>query len=97
MTLLDAEMETLTQLDIDPSDQVIEPAVTDVNGYPNQPGETFFTLGLGKDKIEALKKAKFIAITTTFLGSGKMQKIYDVSTISVSTVIDFEYEVKMGK
>ncbi|MEY3859796.1 MAG: hypothetical protein RIS50_77, partial [Bacteroidota bacterium] len=53
--------------------------------------------GLGKEKIEALKKAKFIAITTTFLGSGKMQKIYDVSSISVSTVVDFEYEVKMGR
>ncbi len=97
LTLLDAEMGSLTELDIDPSDQVIEPAVTDVNGYPSQPGETFFTLGLGKDKIEALKKAKFIAITTTFLGSGQMQKIYDVSSISVSTVVDFEYEVKMGK
>jgi hypothetical protein len=97
LTLLDAEMGSLTELDIDPSDQVIEPAVTDVNGYPSQPAETFFTLGLGKDKIEALKKAKFIAITTTFMGSGQMQKIYDVSSISVSTVVDFEYEVKMGK
>jgi len=97
LTLLDAEMGSLTELDIDPSDQVIEPAVTDVNGYPSLPAETFFTLGLGKDKIEALKKAKFIAITTTFMGSGQMQKIYDVSSISVSTVVDFEYEVKMGK
>ena len=47
--------------------------------------------------MAALKSAKFIAITTTLVGSGQMQKIYDVSSISVSTVVDFEYEVKMGK
>jgi hypothetical protein len=69
----------------------------DGNGYPTQSSDTYFTLGLGRDKIDALKKAKFIGITTTFTGSGQMQKIYDVCSISVSTVIDFEYEVKMGK
>jgi hypothetical protein len=97
MSLLDEGLAFLTSLDIDPSDQVIEPAILDDKGYPLQSGDTYFTLGLGKEKIEALKKAKFIAITTTFLGSGKMQKIYDVSSISVSTVVDFEYEVKMGR
>jgi hypothetical protein len=47
--------------------------------------------------MAALKSAKFIAITTTLVGSGKMMKIYDVSSISVSTTVDFEYEAQMGR
>ena len=47
--------------------------------------------------MDALKKAKFIAITTTLTGDGKMQKLYDNSTISISTTVDFEYEVRYGK
>jgi hypothetical protein len=97
LTLLDDQMNLLTPLEIDPGDQVITAGLVDGNGYPTQSSDTYFTLGLGRDKIEALKKAKFIGITTTFTGSGQMQKIYDVCSISVSTVIDFEYEVKMGK
>jgi hypothetical protein len=97
MNLLDDQLNYLESLDIDPKDQIIEACEVDANGYPLDAVETVFTLGLGKEKMAALKSAKFIAITTTLVGSGQMQKIYDVSSISVSTVVDFEYEVKMGK
>ena len=97
MNLLDDQLNYLESLDIDPKDQIIEACEVDAKGYPLDAVETVFTLGLGKEKMAALKSAKFIAITTTLVGSGQMQKIYDVSSISVSTVVDFEYEVKMGK
>ena len=97
MNLLDDQLNYLESLDIDPKDQIIEACEVDAKGYPLDAVETIFTLGLGKEKMAALKSAKFIAITTTLVGSGQMQKIYDVSSISVSTVVDFEYEVKMGK
>ena len=97
MNLLDDQLNYLESLDIDPKDQIIEACAVDAKGYPLDAVETVFTLGLGKEKMAALKSAKFIAITTTLVGSGQMQKIYDVSSISVSTVVDFEYEVKMGK
>lgn len=97
MNLLDDQLNYLESLDIDPKNQIIEACEVDAKGYPLDAVETVFTLGLGKEKMAALKSAKFIAITTTLVGSGQMQKIYDVSSISVSTVVDFEYEVKMGK
>jgi len=50
-----------------------------------------------REKIDALMKAKFIAITTTLKGDGKMQKLYDNSSIGISTTVDFEYEVRYGK
>ena len=97
MDLLDEQMNYLTTLDIDPSDQVIVAGEMDAKGYPTVSGETAFTIGLSKEKIISLKSAKFMAITTTLLGTGNMMKIYDVSTIAVSTVVDFEYEAQMGR
>ncbi len=49
-------------------------------GYPTAPSETVFSIGISRDKVDALKRAKFIAITTTLTGDGKMQKLYDNST-----------------
>jgi hypothetical protein len=97
MNLLDDQLNFIESLDIDPQDQIIEACEVDAKGYPLDAVETVFTLGLGKDKMAALKSAKFIAITTTLVGSGKMMKIYDVSSISVSTTVDFEYEAQMGR
>jgi hypothetical protein len=97
MNLLDDQLNYIESLDIDPQDQIIEACEVDAKGYPLDAVETVFTLGLGKDKMAALKSAKFIAITTTLVGSGKMMKIYDVSSISVSTTVDFEYEAQMGR
>jgi hypothetical protein len=97
MNLLDDQLNFIESLDIDPQDQIIEACEVDAKGYPLEAVETVFTLGLGKDKMAALKSAKFIAITTTLVGSGKMMKIYDVSSISVSTTVDFEYEAQMGR
>jgi hypothetical protein len=97
MNLLDDQLNFIESLDIDPQDQIIEACEVDAKGYPLDAVETVFTLGLGKEKMAALKSAKFIAITTTLVGSGKMMKIYDVSSISVSTTVDFEYEAQMGR
>lgn len=97
MNLLDDQLNFIESLDIDPQDQIIEACEVDAKGYPLGAVETVFTLGLGKEKMAALKSAKFIAITTTLVGSGKMMKIYDVSSISVSTTVDFEYEAQMGR
>jgi hypothetical protein len=97
MNLLDDQLNYIESLDIDPQDQIIEACEVDAKGYPLDAVETVFTLGLGKEKMAALKSAKFIAITTTLVGSGKMMKIYDVSSISVSTTVDFEYEAQMGR
>ena len=97
MNLLDDQLNYIEALDIDPQDQIIDACEVDAKGYPLDAVETVFTLGLGKEKMAALKSAKFIAITTTLVGSGKMMKIYDVSSISVSTTVDFEYEAQMGR
>ena len=97
LMLLDDKEQGIASLDIDPADNVIEPGVVDANGYPTAQSETVFSIGIGRDKVDALKKAKFIAITTTLTGDGKMQKLYDNSTISISTTVDFEYEVRYGK
>jgi hypothetical protein len=97
LMLLDDKEQGIASLDIDPADNVIEPGVVDANGYPTAQSETVFSIGIGRDKVDALKKAKFIAITTTLTGDGKMKKLYDNSTISISTTVDFEYEVRYGK
>jgi hypothetical protein len=97
LMLLDEKEQGIATLDIDPSNNVIEPGVVDARGYPIAPSETVFSIGIGRDKVDALKKAKFIAITTTLTGDGKMQKLYDNSSIGISTTVDFEYEVRYGK
>jgi hypothetical protein len=97
LMLLDEKEQGITSLDIDPTDNVIEPGVVDAKGYPTVPSETVFSIGIGRDKIDALMKAKFIAITTSLTGDGKMQKLYDNSSIGISTTVDFEYEVRYGK
>jgi hypothetical protein len=97
LMLLDDKEQGIASLDIDPADHVIEPGVVDANGYPIAQSETVFSIGIGRDKVEALKKTKFIAITTTLTGDGKMNKLYDNSAIGISTTVDFEYEVRYGK
>ena len=97
LMLLDEKEQGIASLDIDPTDNVIEPGIVDAKGYPTSPTETVFSIGIGRDKVDALKRAKFIAITTSLTGDGKMQKLYDNSTISISTTVDFEYEVRYGK
>lgn len=94
--LLDEKEQGIASLDIDPTDNVIEPGIVDAKGYPTKPTETVFSIGID-DKVDALKKAKFIAITTSLTGDGKMQKFYDNSSINISTTVDFEYEVRYGK
>ena len=97
LMLLDEKEQGIASLDIDPSNNVIEPGVVDARGYPIAPSETVFSIGISRDKVDALKRAKFIAITTTLTGDGKMQKLYDNSSIGISTTVDFEYEVRYGK
>lgn len=97
LVLLNQNEQGIADLEIDPNNNVILPANLDTKGYPIEPMETAFSIGIGRDKIAALKMAKFIAITTTLLGDGKMQKLYNNSKIDIATTLDLEYEARMRK
>lgn len=44
--LLDEKEQGIASLDIDPTDNVIEPGIVDAKGYPTKPTETVFSIGI---------------------------------------------------
>lgn len=97
LVLLDNNEQGIAALDINPSEGIILPAIVDSKGFATNPFDGAFSIAIGRDKIDALKKTKFIAITTTLIGNGKMQRIYDNARVIISTTIDFEYESRYRK
>lgn len=46
LMLLDEKEQGIASLDIDPTDNVIEPGIVDAKGYPTKPTETVFSIGI---------------------------------------------------
>lgn len=97
LDLLDANMGYLASMDVEGGVRAIEPGITLPNGTPVESVNSKFSIALPREKIWALQQAKFVAITTMLDSDGLMKNMNSGYQIKVSTAIEIDYQVKLGK
>ncbi|MBL7812015.1 MAG: hypothetical protein JNL57_07290 [Bacteroidetes bacterium] len=94
MQLLDANEQGIESIDLIP-DGRIAPGKTDGSGKPAGAARTQLKAQIPRNKMEALRKARFIAIKAHVQGSGAQQKIYNSYKLKVRANATFEYEANL--
>ncbi len=96
LSLLDANMVKLENLDISSETNRIEPGIVLPDGTPVESVESQLELALPRRKISVLQQAKFIAIEAKLISDGQMKSLNSAYGLQLATTLDCEYEVRVG-
>jgi len=96
LSLLDANMVKLENLDISSETNRIEPGIVLPNGTPVESVESQLEVALPRRKISVLQQAKFIAIEAKLISDGTMKSLNSAYGLQLATTLDCEYEVRVG-
>jgi len=96
LSLFDANMVKLENLDISSETNRIEPGIVLPNGTPVESVESQLEVALPRRKISVLQQAKFIAIEAKLISDGTMKSLNSAYGLQLATTLDCEYEVRVG-